>query len=66
MQLAVLLTINPEWSLLPSLSSHWICSLRWLAGRKWNERESALSNTSGSPSFKLAPAKKSAQIISRQ
>jgi hypothetical protein len=36
------------------------------AGRKWKNRSSDISSTSGLPFSKFAPARKSAQIISRQ
>ena len=72
-ELLVILLIEPDRRLFRHSSIHWIFSVTncakaclWPPGRNLNNRESARRSTSGSAAFKFAPAKKSAQIISRQ
>src|SRR5438132_6153311 len=72
-ELLVILLINPDRRLFRHSSIHWIFSVTNCAkaclcspGRNLKNRESARRSTSGSRLSKLAPARKSAQIISRQ
>jgi hypothetical protein len=49
-----------------ALCTWWVNSIFWGSGSSENSRVSARSSDSGLPASRLAPAKKSAQIISRQ
>src|SRR5437667_9059082 len=72
-ELLVVLLLEPGRCLFRHTSIHWIFSVTNCAkaclcspGRNLKNRESARRSTSGSRLSKLAPARKSAQIISRQ
>src|SRR6266566_8582003 len=71
-ELLVILLLEPDRRLFRRSSIHWIFSVTNCAkaclcspGRNLKNRESARRSTLGSALSKFAPAKKSAQIISR-
>ncbi len=71
-ELGVLLWIEPNWALFPNLPAHADCltSIKncccCAAGRNPKNRCNDISSTSAFPFSRFAPARKSAQIISRQ
>src|SRR5947209_20620039 len=72
-ELLVILLLEPDRRLFRHSSIHWIFSVTNCAkaclcspGRNLKNRESARRSTLGSPPSRFAPARKSAQLLSRQ